>query len=202
MTLRPKASEVTDSYQKVTSPVERCGPVVPSSSRRRVNVCDCVWLCVHVCDCVCTCLRTCALHQADNRGFGQQKWNMKWLHNLFARQSQKNTRSLPVHTLFVCTNGSNETRPAKKGNLSCSHCTETTSGNKSWRVKICGYGVGLFIYCGTDKSHIVCQRVCSAHLWPYLQSEAEKRPNPRVTVVNPRQTSGYSYCFFTGWSTH
>lgn len=128
--------------------------LVPCSSRRRVNVCDCV----------CTCLRTRALHQADNRRFGQQKLNMKWLHNLFARQSQKNTRSLPVHTLFVCTNGSYETRSAKKGNLSWSHDTETTSGNKRWRVEFCGYGVGLFICCGTEKSHILCQRVCSAHL--------------------------------------
>lgn len=33
---------------------------------------------------------------------------MKWLHNLSARQRRRSTRSIPIHTLFVGRNGSNE----------------------------------------------------------------------------------------------
>lgn len=125
-TFQAKASEVTD----VPRWTVRAG--------RPVLHVD-VWTCVTVYMCT---------SSGSQQGIWATEWNMKWLHNLFARQSQ-NTRSLPVHTLFICTNGSNETRPAKKGNLSWYYYTETTLGNKSWRVEFCGYGGGLFIYSGT-----------------------------------------------------
>lgn len=69
---------------------------------------------------------------------------MKWLHNLSARQRQESTRSIPIHSVFVGKNNSNEIwsvkkkkkkTPPKKIKPGQYRYTETTLGNKSWRIE-------------------------------------------------------------------
>lgn len=57
--------------------------------------------------------REAKLHPAERWGFDGWNWNMKWLHNLPARQRQESTGSIPIHTHFVGNNRSNEIWPAE-----------------------------------------------------------------------------------------
>lgn len=81
---------------------------------------------------------------------------MKWLHNLSGRQRRESARSIPIHTLFVGKNNSNEIWSAKKRRAGQYRYTKTTLGNKSWRIEFFSSAPALntlgslFIPRGTD----------------------------------------------------